>query len=170
MDYFEWFGLDRKFNIDQAGLRKAFLTKSMELHPDKTGLNENKAMELSEYNNKAYGILKDSYKTLDYILHLEGIVLADEKYQLPQDFLMEMLELNMDIEDAGESGDKEKLNKIKSDLETKGIEEDAKMEILKNQYDSRSIDPQGYESLKKFYFIRKYLLRIEESINTFASH
>ncbi|HQN57797.1 MAG TPA: iron-sulfur cluster co-chaperone HscB C-terminal domain-containing protein, partial [Saprospiraceae bacterium] len=110
------------------------------------------------------------YKTLDYILHLEGIVLADEKYQLPQDFLMEMLELNMEIEDAGESGDKEKLNKIKSDLETKGIEEDANMEILKNQYDSRSIDPQGYESLKKFYFIRKYLLRIEESINTFASH
>ena len=132
MDYFEWFGLERKFNIDQAGLRKAFLTKSMELHPDKTGLNENKAMELSEYNNKAYGILKDSYKTLDYILHLEGIVLADEKYQLPQDFLMEMLELNMEIEDAGESGDKEKLNKIKSDLETKGMKKMLKWKKLKN--------------------------------------
>lgn len=170
MDYFEWFGLERKFNIDKAGLRKAFLTKSMELHPDKAGLDEKSAMELSEYNNKAYAVLKDSYKTLDYILHLEGIVLADEKYQLPQDFLMDMLDLNMEIEDVGESGDKERLNKLKIDLDSKGAEEDSKMEVLKNQYDNRSIGTEGYESLKKFYYIRKYLLRIEESINTFASH
>lgn len=170
MNYFEWFGIERGFNLDQGKLRKLFLAKSMDLHPDKSALSEDEAIRLSEFNNKAYATLKDGTKRLEYILHLEKIVLPDEKYQLPPEFLMEMLDLNMGIEAAKEEQDEDQLAKFKNELVQKKSYEANAIKDAINQYDTHKIDHNGYEKLKNFYFISKYLLRIEESINTFASH
>lgn len=169
MDYFEWFGLERKFAIDQALLRKAFLNKSMELHPDKAGLDEQKSIELSGYNNQAYSTLKDEVLRFEYILTIEGIIRSGEKPVLPQEFLMEMLEMNMEIEMAKESGDKDMLARLASRLESKKSAEELSIEPVKSQYDDSGLDEAGFQKLKTFYYIRKYLLRIEESIYTFAS-
>jgi len=169
MDYFEWFGLERKFVIDQALLRKAFLNKSMELHPDKAGIDEQKSIELSGYNNQAYSTLKDEVLRFEYILTTEGVIRSGEKPVLPQEFLMEMLDMNMEIEMAKENGDKDTLARLDSGLEAKKRSEELSIEPLINQYDSSGLDEAGFQKLKNFYYIRKYLLRIEESIHTFAS-
>jgi molecular chaperone HscB len=169
-NYFKWFSLEKAYNINHTLLRKAFLAKSMELHPDKSNIDEAEAITLSEYNNKAYAILKGDYTRLEYILQLEGIIIPDEKYQLPQDFLMEMLEINMDIENAKENNDEKAINDYKLQIEAKKIKEFESAKVILNQYDTHTIDTDDYKKLKNFYFISKYLLRIEESINTFASH
>ncbi len=169
-NYFEWFSLEKAYNLNQTLLRKAFIAKSMALHPDKSNIDEAEAITLSEYNNKAYATLKDGYTRLEYILQLEGIIIPDEKYQLPQDFLMEMLEMNMEIENAKENKDEKAINDFKLQLEAKKSTELESAKVILNQYDTHQIDTEAYKKLKKFYYISKYLLRIEESINTFASH
>jgi hypothetical protein len=39
-NYFKWFSLEKAYNINHTLLRKAFLAKSMELHPDKSNIDE----------------------------------------------------------------------------------------------------------------------------------
>lgn len=169
MDYFEWFGIDRKYYLDQSILRKAFLEKSRELHPDKAGDND-EGIQMAGYNNLAYVALKDDKSRLEYILQLEGILVKDEKPILPQHFLMEMMDLNMEIEDARESNDMAAIDKLKVQV---SAEQEKRMEEVKSiliQYDAGILYEEDKAQLKNYYFIRKYLLRIEESIYTFASH
>ena len=170
MDYFEWFGVDRKFSLDPADLRKSFLSKSRDLHPDKANSTDESLLELSGYNNLAYSTLKDESKRFTYILTLEEIIVAGEKPILPQEFLMEMLEFNMEIEDAKELKDESKLESLKSQIENKIQLQHSGIQDILNQYYKGIIDEDSRRKLKNFHYIEKYLLRIEESIYTFASH
>ena len=170
MDYFEWFNVARRFEIDQTALRKAFLTKSMELHPDKSTFDSDKQLELSGYNNLAYTTLKDNDKRFEYILTLEQIIISGEKPTLPQEFLMEMLEMNMEIDDAKQNKDDSILEKIKLVISQKKSEAVGSIQGIMNQYDNGQIVETDLLKLKKYYYLSKYLLRIEESIYTFASH
>lgn len=170
MDYFEWFGVDRKFNVDQPALRKTFLAKSMELHPDRSTFDDDKQIELAEYNNLAYTTLKDDNKRFEYVLTIENIIVPNEKPELPQSFLMEMLEMNMEIDDAKSSNDKIALDSLKSQLDQKKEAASESIQNVMDQYDTGDLNDESKDLLKNYYFIRKYLLRIEESIYTFASH
>ncbi|MBK8602112.1 MAG: Fe-S protein assembly co-chaperone HscB [Saprospiraceae bacterium] len=170
MDYFEWFGVERKFNLDPADLRKSFLSKSMELHPDKANSIDESLPEQSGYNNLAYSTLKDKSKRFTYILTLEDIIVAGEKPILPQEFLMEMLEFNMEIEEAKELKDESKLKSLKSQIENKIQLQLSGIQDILNQYDKGILNDDSKSKLKNFHYIEKYLLRIEESIYTFASH
>lgn len=170
MDYFEWFGVERKFNLDPADLRKSFLSKSRELHPDKADSSDQSMPEQSGYNNLAYSTLKDESKRFSYILTLEKIIVAGEKPILPQEFLMEMLEFNMEIEDAKEMKDDPKLELLKIQIENKIQLQLSGIQDIINQYDKGILEEDSRSKLKNFHYIEKYLLRIEESIYTFASH
>ena len=44
--------------------------------------------------NKGFKILKDPDKTIKYVLEIKGLLQEEEKYELPPDFLTEMMELN----------------------------------------------------------------------------
>ena len=161
MNYFEWFGVERKFNLDPADLRKSFLSKSMELHPDKANSIDESLPEQSGYNNLAYSTLKDKSKRFTYILTLEDIIVAGEKTILPQEFLMEK---------AKELKDESKLKSLKSQIENKIQLQLSGIQDILNQYDKGILNDDSKSKLKNFHYIEKYLLRIEESIYTFASH
>ena len=170
MDYFEWFGLQRRFDADQGLLRKSFLTKSMELHPDRSAIDEDKQIELAGYNNLAYTTLKEDDKRFEYLLTLEQIITPNDKPILPQEFLMEMLEMNMEIDEAKETKNVSSMEKLKIQVDQKKSAAFDSIQDIMNQYDKGIIDQENKDKLKNYYFIRKYLLRIEESIYTFASH
>ena len=44
--------------------------------------------------NKGYKTFQNDDETIKYVLQLKGLLEEDEKYELPPDFLMEMMELN----------------------------------------------------------------------------
>ena len=72
---------------------------SKEYHPDFYA-NEDEAkqqeiLELSTINNKAYLALSDAAKRLEYILKLHDLVSEGAKPQLPADFLMEMMDIEI---------------------------------------------------------------------------
>src|SRR6202162_3053458 len=119
VDYFTFFGLPAKLNVNVAALEKSFYELSRKLHPDlnaRAGTREQEwSMEQSSLLNDAYRTLKDPIKRTEYLLHLEGVELEEQsknateqarstgevkKQIVPPDLLEEVFELNMQLEEA----------------------------------------------------------------------
>jgi molecular chaperone HscB len=118
VDYFSFFGLPPKLNIDLKALEKSFYELSRKLHPDlnaRAGTQEQEwSVEQSSLLNDAYRTLKDPIKRTQYLLHLEGVELEEQsksateqaratgaakKQIVPPDLLEEVFELNMQLEE-----------------------------------------------------------------------
>src|SRR6202045_5145772 len=118
VDYFTFFGLPPKLNVDVAALEKSFYELSRKLHPDlnaRAGTQEQEwSMEQSSLLNDAYRTLKDPIKRTQYLLHLEGVELEEQsknateqaratgetkKQIVPPDLLEEVFELNIQLEE-----------------------------------------------------------------------
>lgn len=98
-DHFERLGLPRRFRLDPAELERRFVAASRAAHPDHVGETA-ETLEAAARVNQAYFILKDAWKRADYLLTLAGGPCAAEVNQPPLEFLEEMLELRMEIEEA----------------------------------------------------------------------
>lgn len=101
MNYFEFYGIDIKFDMDPAILKKQFLQKSKELHPDFHSLEDDAVqsdiLEQASYNNLAYKTLKAKHRRYRYVLELLGVKFEEGKETVPQEFLMEMMDINESI-------------------------------------------------------------------------
>jgi molecular chaperone HscB len=100
-DYFSFFGLLRKLQVDEPELEKTFYWLSRQFHPDyfmNAGELERQAsIERSSMLNDAYRTLRDPIARVTYLLALEGYNEAQKK--APPDLLEEVFELNMQIEE-----------------------------------------------------------------------
>jgi molecular chaperone HscB len=118
VDYFAFFGLPPKLNLDVVALEKSFYELSRRLHPDlnaRSGAQEQEwSLEQSSLLNDAYRTLRDPIKRTQYLLRLEGIELEGQsktateqaratgevkKQIVPPDLLEEVFELNMQLEE-----------------------------------------------------------------------
>jgi molecular chaperone HscB len=118
VDYFSFFGLPPKLNIDVPALEKDFYELSRRLHPDlnaRAGNQEQEwSLEQSSLLNDAYRTLRDPIKRTQYLLKLEGVELEEQsktatekaraaggvkKQIVPPDLLEEVFELNMQLEE-----------------------------------------------------------------------
>ena len=172
MNYFEFYGLPESFSIDEAALKKKFYALSKEYHPDFYA-NEDEAkqqeiLELSTINNKAYNVLSNANKRMEYVLQQHNLLAEGDKYQLAPDFLMEMMEINealMEVEDAGQ------LEAIKTQIADTESELNSELDALTSRYtESAKNGKQGIlEAIRDIYYRQKYLLRIKDTLNTFAA-
>ena len=98
MNYFELYDLPLSFEIDCALVKKKFYDLSKRYHPDfyvnESDEKQAEILELSTLNNKAYQILSDPLKRIEYVLSLNNMLADGDKYVLPQDFLMDMMDVN----------------------------------------------------------------------------
>jgi molecular chaperone HscB len=99
LDHFERLGLPRTFLVDAAALEKNYLERSRLVHPDHTG-NDPASLEASAALNEAYAVVRDPGRRAEYLLSLAGGPSAASVSQPPAEFLEEMLELRMAIEEA----------------------------------------------------------------------
>lgn len=118
VDYFTFFGLPRKLNLNVAALERDFYELSRKLHPDLNARASDKEqewiLEQSSLLNDAYRTLKDPIKRTQYLLLLEGVELEEQsktatdqaratgetkKQIVPPDLLEEVFELNMELEE-----------------------------------------------------------------------
>ena len=157
MNYFELFGLPITIKVDKTTLAQKYFELQKKYHPDFfTQASEDEqadALEKSSTLNKALKTLKKEDETLKYILQEKGILQEDEKYQLPQDFLMEVMDLN---EDLGEHS-KQQIEAFENTIY-------ADVKPLIEQYNNETVTPQQLAHLKEYYFKKKYLQRILERI------
>ena len=118
VDYFTFFGLPRKLNLDVAALEKDFYEFSRKLHPDINARADSQerewSLQQSSMLNDAHRTLKDPIKRTQYLLQLEGVELEEQsksateqarstgqlkKQIVPPDLLEEVFELNLQLEE-----------------------------------------------------------------------
>ena len=172
MNYFEFYNIPESFNPDVVFIKKKFYELSKQYHPDffanDDDIKQQEILELSTLNNKAYQTLADPNKRLEYILKTHDLLVEGAKPQLPADFLMEMMDINerlMEVEDENELGHiTGEVLAIEGDLEEQ-------FAVFTSGYET--LDDTAKESrlndIADLYYRQKYLLRIKESLNTFAS-
>jgi len=117
VDYFSFFGLPRKLNLDVAQLEEEFYDLSRRLHPDLAARADPReqewSLEQSSRLNNAYRLLRDPIKRTEYLLKLEGVHLEEQskaatekaraegevkKQAVPPDLLEEVFDLNLQLE------------------------------------------------------------------------
>jgi len=118
VDYFTFFDLPRKLDLDVAALDKVFYELSRKLHPDlnaQAGSQEQAwSLQQSSLLNDAHRTLKDPIKRTQYLLRLEGVELEEQsktateqarstgevkKQIVPPELLAEVFDLNMKLEE-----------------------------------------------------------------------
>lgn len=101
---FVLFGLTPAWQVDKADLKRRLLRHSRLVHPDFHGTSTPERKALAEANsallNGAYEVLLDDFLRADWLVrHLGGPTDSQER-QMPQAFLMEVLEWNEALEEA----------------------------------------------------------------------
>lgn len=169
-NYFELYDLPVSFRPDAAGVKSKYYELSRKYHPDRFTLANDEeqadALHKSSLNNEAYKILKDEYATMAYILKLKGVLEDEEKYSLPPDFLMEMMEVNEAVSDYEDQPENEEmlanskniLNSLLSDWEQETTP-------LTTDYIDNNATEELLLKIKEQYFRKKYLLRIKERLD-----
>jgi molecular chaperone HscB len=170
MNYFELYKLPVSFNPDQNLIKKQFYALSKKFHPDfyinESPEKQDEVLELSTLNNKAFQVLKDPQKRLHYILALKKQLVEGENYTLPQDFLMEMMDVNEALMELEFDKDEEKLaalSKEVAQIEKSLLDE---LQALTASFDTSTASEQEklLKTIKDLYYRNKYLLRINESL------
>lgn len=119
VDYFRFFGLPHKLNVNTKELERDFYKLSRKLHPDHYGNASEQerawSLEKTARLNDAYRTLRDPIERTRYLLELEGMKLDEQsseatqtaratgqqkKQVVPPELLEEVFELNMQLEEV----------------------------------------------------------------------
>ncbi|NBX28208.1 MAG: hypothetical protein EBR55_08220 [Chitinophagia bacterium] len=96
MNYFEFYQLPLSCHPDLDLVKKNYYANSKKYHPDRFMQADAKtkieALQQSALNNEAYTTFQDPMLTIAHLLRIKGLLLPDEKYQLPSSFLMEVMD------------------------------------------------------------------------------
>lgn len=105
MNYFELYEIPVSLQIDSSLIKPKYYELSRKYHPDFYGNaseeKKSEVLEISSQVNKAFKTFNDPTELIKYVLQLKGLLEEEEKYTLPSSFLMEIMELNEQLEEAG---------------------------------------------------------------------
>lgn len=172
MNYFELYELPVAFVLDEKLLRKKFLELSKKYHPDfytQSGTEkQSEILELSTLNNKAFQTLGDFNKRMQYVLKLAGVLEEEEKFALPQIFLMEMMDLNEMLMELQFDPDPAKAKEVLQHLNETGNHLYKDVEPFIKNFDFSDTPDETYQRIKEYYYKNRYLLRIRQQMDKFA--
>jgi molecular chaperone HscB len=172
-NYFDFYKIEELFYIDEANLKQLYLRFSKQYHPDFFADNEqeyDKALHISSQNNIAFKKLKKFESRVHHILELSKVLKPSEN-SLPSSFLMEMMDINEAVMELKMQPSESESDKLNNEVDTMHIALSNELEELTKQADSCTDSSNRNElllAIKDIYLKMKYVLRIKESLNTFA--
>ena len=173
MNYFEFYGLQVKLNLDLSDLKKQFYAKSRELHPDfhsnATQEEQLAIIEKASFNNKAFETLADFNLRIKYILELYGILAEEGKNEIPQSFLMEMMEFNEGIMDLELDFSEHAFNILQEKINSISENKYANMQDIMDLSLTLETDPIIFSRINDYYLETRYLSRIQDHLNRVKS-
>ncbi|MFN3186926.1 MAG: Fe-S protein assembly co-chaperone HscB [Nannocystaceae bacterium] len=163
MDHFERLGQPAQHALDRDALEHAYLQRAAAAHPDKVAQDDasakRAAMEASAAINEAYRTLRDPVKRAEYLVKLAGRDLDSSDPdsgapQMPQSFLIEMIEHRERVAEAQAGGS---LDALRDDIEAQ--ESDALSAAVS------AIDGGDHEAAARHLVVRRYLQRLLDEID-----
>ena len=153
MNYFELFDIPVSLQVDKNILAKKYVELQKKYHPDfytqENEYEQAEALEKSSQINKALKVLKNGDETIKYVLQLKNLLQDDEKYQLPPDFLMEVMELNEELSDNS----LQQINALESEII-------APVKNIIANFNDTNTSTEDLLKVKEYYYKKKYLQRI----------
>lgn len=172
-NYFAFYQLPISFFIDEKELKKRFFAFNRQFHPDyftqSDPEEQNAMLEMATYNNKAYNTLLNFDQRIKYILEICRQMKEGEKYQLPGHFLAEMMSINEALMELQFEPDEAAINQIVTQLTQTENELLNKVTPLMKQFSETEQNNDILAAVKEFYYKKRYLLRIKETLSKFAS-
>lgn len=163
MTYFELFGIPVQLKIDKSTLPARFFELSRLYHPDyhiqHSQEDQRETLQKAADLNKAYKTFQDPDTTIRYVLQLKGLLAEGEKYDLPADFLMEVMDLNEQMMDGDASGRESVKNAVLSFQQ----EIYAPVKEIVEHYQEGVTGEKELLQVKDYYFKKKYLDKLAES-------
>lgn len=175
MNYFEFYELPESFFPDEKKLKAKFYEFSRKYHPDfhatASAEKQREILELSTLNTNAYKTLGDPESRMAYILKSHGLLEEGAKNELPADFLMEMMDLNERLMELEFDFEPEALSSLQADFDSvwQGLEGEIAPLLLQYERLPEGEKANALQAVKIYYLKRKYLLRIKETLATFAN-
>ena len=172
-NYFEFFGIPISFSLDEQDLKRRFYANSKKYHPDFYTLEspdkQAEILHLSSLNNEAYQTLSDFDSRMKYILGLKGLLKEEGQNEIPQDFLLDMMDINESLIELEFDYDPDAHQRIEQQL--KSLEDNLFSEIksIMEAYDDQRATETDLKTIKDYFLKKRYLLRIRENLSKFAS-
>jgi molecular chaperone HscB len=168
MNYFELFDIPVQLKPDNGKVRKKFLELSRKYHPDyfvqQADELQQEALEQAAQLNKAYKVLSNEDAVIKYVLQERGLMEEEEKFALPPDFLMEMMELNEALAEAQMDGDENAIAKTKQQLSNLEKEIYEPVKDIVEHYQEGVTSEKELLQVKSYYYKKKYLQRIAQQV------
>lgn len=103
-NYYDFFGLEHRLDLDLKDLEKRFYALSREHHPDRFSLKsraeQQRALDATAILNDAYRTLRDPLARAEYLLKENGFDIGEQgSKNVPPELLEEVFELNMALEE-----------------------------------------------------------------------
>lgn len=167
MNYFELYELPVQLSINKSLLKKKYFELSRRFHPDyfiqdEAGAQQT-ALEQSSAVNKAFKTFSNQDETIKYVLELKGILTENEKYNLPPDFLMEMMELNETLDEAA-ADPQVKAAALQTVLQQE-TEMYAPVKQTVESYNEGTSTEAELLAVKEYYFKKKYIERLKQQLH-----
>jgi len=157
MNYFELYELPVTLRPDQQLVKQKFYELSRRYHPDlfgnATAEEQETILERSSAVNKAFKVFGNADETIKYVLQLKGLLEEEEKFALPPDFLMEMMELNEAALEEDRAAIENRVNALQNEIY-------APVKDIVEDYQEGVTTPEALLQVKEYYFKKKYLNRI----------
>ncbi|MBI3471848.1 MAG: Fe-S protein assembly co-chaperone HscB [Candidatus Solibacter usitatus] len=169
-NYFDFFGLQHKLQLDLKDLEKRFYALSREWHPDRfarAGAREQQdSVDASAILNDGYRTLRDPVARAEYLLKEQGFDIGAQKSNhVPPELLEEVFELNMALDEL-RHGDQEVRPQLEESrtkfLEMRReVDEDLAAQFV--QYDSTG-DRAILERIRAILNRRKYIRNLVNEV------
>jgi molecular chaperone HscB len=133
LDHFAVLGVAPAHDVDQAALERTYRELSRQVHPDRYARADARARRASLARsvqlNQAWKTLRDPVKRAEYLLSLQGIEVGGEegtrkpapgggkeRVPVPQDLLLEVMDLREALLEAGGAGDQVRVQALAADV------------------------------------------------------
>ena len=114
--------------------------------------------------NKAYKTFNNPDLVIKYVLQSKQLLEEEEKYQLPPEFLMEVIELNEQLAEAKMEQETSSLSNIKTEIDNIQSEIYEPVKDIIEHYKEGITTTEELLQVKEYYFKKKYLNRILEGM------
>ena len=169
MNYFDLYELPVSLQPDEKEVKQKFYKLSRTYHPDffsgASGAEQATALEMSSLVNKAYKTFGSKDETIKYVLQQKELLVEEEKYELPPDFLMEMLELSEQMMEAKMDGDENATSAVKQTINNVQTEIYEPVKRIVEHYQEGVTTKEELLQVKDYYYKKKYLTRILAGMN-----